>query len=50
MVGVASLPMGGVDGHVFRAGLLEVEDAPTDRHTGALTISDKKSSGRTVAM
>jgi hypothetical protein len=48
VVGVASLPMGGVDWHVLRAGLLQVEDVRTDRHTGALTFSDKKSSGRST--
>src|SRR5215212_287971 len=46
VVGVAGLPMGGVDGHVFGAGLLQVEDASTGRHAGALTFSDEKSSGR----
>src|SRR5215211_3560597 len=45
-VGVAGLPMGGVDGHVLRAGLLEVEDARTDYHAGVL--SDRTSSGRTM--
>src|SRR5919206_134487 len=37
VVGVAGLPMRGVDGHVFRAGLLEVEDARADYHAGVLT-------------
>src|SRR5215212_4749833 len=46
VVGVAGLPMGRVNGHVFRAGLLQVEDARADDHTGALTICDRKSSGR----
>ena len=48
VVGVAGLPMGGVDGHGFRAGLLQVEGACADHHTGALSFRDKKSSGRTV--
>src|SRR5215211_5433470 len=48
VVGVAGLPMGGVDGHAFRAGLLQVEDACADHHTGVLSFCDRKSSGRTV--
>src|SRR5918993_2133086 len=46
VVGVAGLPMGGGDGHAFRAGLLQVEDACADHHTGALSFHDKKSSGK----
>src|SRR5215204_2094851 len=48
VVGVAGLPMGGVDGHAFCAGLLQVEDTRADHHTGALIMCDRKSSGRTV--
>jgi hypothetical protein len=40
--------MGRVYGHIFRAGLLEVEDARTYRHTSALTFSGRKNSWRTV--
>src|SRR5215208_4374301 len=46
VVGVAGLSMGGVDGHAFRAGLLQVKDARTDHHTRAFTFSERKSSGR----
>src|SRR5215211_7213176 len=48
VVGVAGLSMGGVDGHAFRAGLLQVEDARTDHHASTLSFSDKESSRRTV--